>query len=65
MYISSVYIAFSERVGLPFNNIPSSGVLMKIIGTEFLRPDALHDINDMRGIQYQIVINIALCPEFN
>ena len=35
-YISSVYSPFSDGVGLPLHNIPSSGVLMKSIGAEFL-----------------------------
>ena len=34
-YISLVYCPFSDRVGLPLYNIPSSGVLMKSIGAEF------------------------------
>ena len=38
---------------------------MKSIGAEFLRPDALTGVNHMRGMQYQIVLNIALCPEIN
>ena len=63
VYISSVYSLFSDRVGLPLHNIPSSGVLMKSIGAEFLRQDALPGVNHMRGMQYQIVVNIALWPE--
>ena len=35
--ISSVYSPFSDGVGLPLHNIPSSGVLMKSIGAEFLQ----------------------------
>ena len=38
---------------------------MKSIGAEVLRPDAFPGVNHMRGMQYQIVINIALCPELN
>ena len=38
---------------------------MKSIGAEFLRPDALPGINHMRGMQYQIVLNITICPELN
>ena len=38
---------------------------MKSIGAEFLRPDALPSVNHMRGMQYQIVLNIAFCPELN
>ena len=49
-YISSVYSLFSNRVGLPLPNIPSSGVLLKSIGAEFLRPVALPDVNPKRGI---------------
>ena len=65
MYISSVYRPFSDRVGLPLQNIPSSEVLMKSIGAECLRPDALPGVNHMRGMKYQIVLNIAFCPELN
>ena len=36
---------------------------MKSIGTEILRPDALPGVNHMCGMQYQIVLNIALCPQ--
>ena len=63
IYISSVYSPFSDRVGLPLHNIPSSGVLFKSIGAEFLRPDALPGVYYMRGMQYQIVINITFCRE--
>ena len=31
---------------------------MKSIGAAFLRSDALHDVNHMRGKQYQIVLNV-------
>ena len=65
VYISSVYSPFSDRVGLPLHNNPSSGVLMKSIGVEFVRPDALPGVNHMRGMQNQIVINIAFCPKLN
>ena len=30
---------------------------MKSIGAAFLRPDALPDVNHMRGMQYKIVLN--------
>ena len=33
-YISSVSSPFSNWVGLPLHNIPSSGVIMKSIGAE-------------------------------
>ena len=62
-YISLVYSSFSDRVGLPLHNIPSSGVLMKSIGAGFLRPDVLPGIKHMRVMQYQTVLNITLCPE--
>ena len=65
LYISSVYSLFSDRVGLPLHNSPSSGVLMKSIGAEFLRLDALPGVNHMRGMQYKIVLNIAFCPKLN
>ena len=32
----------------------------RVIGAEFLRPDALPGVNNMRVMQYQIVLNIAL-----
>ena len=57
--ISSVYSPFSDRVGLPLHHIPSSGVLMKSIEAEFFRLDALPDVSHMRGMQYQIVLNIT------
>ena len=38
---------------------------MKSIGTAFLRPDALPDVNHMRGMQYKIVLNIIFGPEIN
>ena len=65
IYISLVYSMFSDRVGLPPHIIPSSGVSMKSIGTEFLGLDALPGVNHMRGMQYQIVINITFWPELN
>ena len=65
LYISSVYSPFSDRVVLPLHNNPSSGVLMKSIGAEFLRPDALPGVNHMRGMQYQMVLNIAFSPKLN
>ena len=65
IYISSVYSPFSVRVALPLHDIHSLGVLMKSIGAECLRLDALPGVNHMRGMQYQIVLNVALCPELN
>ena len=50
---------------LPLHNIPFPRVLMKSTGTVFLRPDALPDVNHMRGMQYQIVLNIIFLPEIN
>ena len=38
---------------------------MKSIGAEFLRPDAIPGANHMRGMQYQIGLNIVFCPELN
>ena len=38
---------------------------MKSIGAEFLQPDALPGVNHMRGMQYQIVLNIAFSSEHN
>ena len=57
---SSVYSTFSYRVGLPQHNAPFPGVLMKSIGAAFLRPDALPDVNHLRGMQCQIVLNTIL-----
>ena len=65
IYILSVYSPFSDRVGLPLHNILSSGVLMKSIGAEFLRPDALPGAIHMRRMHYQIVLNITFWPELN
>ena len=59
LYILSVYSPFSDRVGLPPHNAPFPGVLMKSIGAAFIRPDALPDVNHMRGMEYQIVLNIT------
>ena len=39
--ISTCMTSHSDRVGLPLHNIPSSRLLMRSIGAEFLRPDAL------------------------
>ena len=58
LYISSVYSPFSNVVELPLHNSPFSGVLMKSIREEFLRPDALPGVNHMRGMQYNIYIYI-------
>ena len=65
IYISSVYGPFSDRVVLPLQNIPSSRVLMKNIEAEFLRSGALPGFNHMRGMPYQIVLNIRFWPELN
>ena len=42
----------------PPHNTPFPWVLMKSIGASFLQPDALPGVNHMRGMQYQIVLNI-------
>ena len=60
---SSVYSPSSDRVGLPPQNTPFSGVLMKSIGAAFF--NVLPDVNHMRGMQYQIVLNIIFWPELN
>ena len=54
LLVSSVYSPFSDRVVLPLHNIPSSGVLMKNIGAVFLQPAALHDVNHMHGMKYEM-----------
>ena len=51
--------SFHRSHGLPLHNIPSTVVLRKSIGADFLRPDdALTGFNLMHGIQYKIVLNI-------
>ena len=63
---STVYSMFSDRVALPPHNTPFPGVLMKSNGAAvFLRTGALPDVNHMRGMQCQIVINIIFWPEIN
>ena len=48
------YSLVCNRTGLPLHNIPFQRyIIMK--RSEFLRPD----VNHMRGIQYQIVLNIT------
>ena len=56
---------FSDGVGSPRHNIHSPGVLMKVIGAEFLRLDALPGVNHMCRMQYKIVLNITFWPELN
>ena len=36
---------------------------MKNIGAAILRPDAIPDVNHMRGMQYKIVLNIIFRTE--
>ena len=62
LYISSVYSSFSDRGGLPLHNINSSGVLMKSIGAEYLRPHGLPDVHHVHGMHYQIVLTITFWP---
>ena len=38
---------------------------MKSIGAVILRPDVIPGVNHMRGMQYQIVLNITIWPELN
>ena len=38
---------------------------MKSFGAAFLRPDALPGVNHMRGMQYQIVLNMTFWPELS
>ena len=51
-------VRFLIRVGPPLHNTPFPGVLMKSMGAAILRPDALPGVNHMRGMQYQIVLDI-------
>ena len=63
--LNPVYSPFSDRVGLPLHNTPFPGVLMKNIGA-FFRPDALPDVNHMRGMQYVLnVINVNVTDSFD
>ena len=62
---SLVYRPFSHRVGFSPHNTPFPGVLMKSIGATFLGPDALPGVNHIRGMQYQIVLNITFWPVLN
>ena len=57
LHILLVYSLFSDRVGLPPHNAPFPGVLMNSIGAVFLQPDALPDVNHMRGIYYSLISN--------
>ena len=67
LYILLVFIQFFDGVGLPLYNISSSGGVMKSIGAEFLRPDALPGVTYMRGMhaasnssKYNILAGIQL-----
>ena len=62
---SSVYSPFSDRVGVPPHNTPFPGVLIKSIGAADNIYTYLPDVNHMRGMQYQIVLNIILWSEIN
>ena len=59
------YGPFPDRVGHPLHNISSPGVLIMSIGAEFLQPDALPGVNHMRGMQYEMVLNIKFWPELD
>ena len=58
--ILSVYSPCSDRVGLPLPR----GVNEEYWSSVF-QPDALPDVNHMRGMQYSIVLNIIFRPEIN
>ena len=55
IYILSVYSPFSDRVGLPFHNTLYRGVNEEYWSCVF-RPDALPNVNHMRGMQYVLCI---------
>ena len=63
IYISSVYSPVSDFVGLHlhffFRNV-NEGYWSRV-----LRPGAPPGINHMHGMQYQIILNNALCLELN
>ena len=44
---------------LDIKSLTFSRVLMKSIGEECLRPDALPGVNHMHGMKYKIVLNIT------
>ena len=59
-YYHRFIVRFPNGLDFPF-----PGVLMKSIGAAMVPPDAFPGINHMRGMQYQIVINIIFWPELN
>ena len=62
--ISSVYSIFSDRVGLPLHKYHISRSLNEsVLERIYLQPVALPGVNHMRGIQYQIFLNITFCRE--
>ena len=57
--LSSLHSPFSDGVGLPLHNSPSSGVLMKSIRAEFfLRPDALPGVNHKGNIMIGVYLDM-------
>ena len=62
---SSVYSPFSDRVRLPPHNTFFPRVLMKSIGAVFYDRMPFPDVNHMRGMQYQIVLNIIFLSGIN
>ena len=65
LFIASIYSPFSDGVGLPLHNLLSSRMLMTSIGAEFLRSGAFPGVEHMRGMQYQTILNMTLCPKLN
>ena len=65
IYILSVYRPFFDRVGLPLHNTSFPGGVNEEYWSSVFRPDVLPDVNHMRGMQYQIVLNIIFWPELN
>ena len=55
---SSVYSPFSDRVGLPPHKHSLSMSVNEEYWSSVFRPDALPDVNHMRGMQYQGKITI-------
>ena len=60
--ITDIYHRFivrsCDRVGLPLQGF-------NCIRAESLRSEVIPGVTHMRGMQYQIVLNIAFYPEFN
>ena len=56
---------FIVRFPIGLDRPPSQHTLARVLEQRFFRPDALPDVNHMRGMQCQIVLNIIFRPELN